>query len=215
MKTNDLSKTQREMLLEAFRASDGVAWLAEPTLKALEKRGLVDRLHETCSGVRLTPEGLSIAREIETITYTTAPADYDWFGTTTVATVGRASNGKAIRKVVGPTARVEAQRDRYASGLHMVADETEWAKLVAHKLVTLDGPLEVPNVPVVTKQQIEQLLDEAAVAGDMAMVSICMVALERYDHDQACAHGVDPRFRHPVDARDECVRVIVSARAQS
>jgi hypothetical protein len=71
------------------------------------------------------------------ITYTTAPSDYDWFGTTTVAVVGTASNGKTIRKVIGPASRVEAQRDRYASGLHMVADEAEWAKLVAQKLVTV------------------------------------------------------------------------------
>jgi len=71
------------------------------------------------------------------ITYTTAQVDYDWFGTRTIAVVGHASNGKAIRKVESPAERVEAQRDRYASGLHMVADETEWQKLVAYKLVTL------------------------------------------------------------------------------
>lgn len=61
---NGLSKTQEAMLLEALRAPDGIAWLAEPTLQVLERRGLVERLHETCSGVKLTPSGCVIAEQI-------------------------------------------------------------------------------------------------------------------------------------------------------
>ena len=74
----------------------------------------------------------------ETVTYTNAPADYDWFGTTTVAVAGRDLRGKTVRKVSGPSDRIEAQRARYASGLHLVADEVEWSKLVSYKLVNVD-----------------------------------------------------------------------------
>lgn len=77
-----------------------------------------------------------MSQDNETITYTTAPTDYDWFGTRTVALAGVDSRGKTIRKVSGPSNRVEAQRGRYASGLHMAVDETEWKKLVDYKLVT-------------------------------------------------------------------------------
>jgi len=73
----------------------------------------------------------------ETVTYTTAPTDYDWFGTTTVAVAGVDKRGKTIRKVTSPASRVDAQRGRYASGLHMAVDETEWQKLVSYNLVTL------------------------------------------------------------------------------
>lgn len=74
----------------------------------------------------------------ETITYTTAPVDYDWFGTHTLEEcVGTASNSKPIRKVAGPSDRVESQRGRYGSGCHMAVDEVEWNKLVNYKLVKL------------------------------------------------------------------------------
>jgi hypothetical protein len=77
------------------------------------------------------------------IIYTTAVKDYDWFGTTELdANVGSTKavgcEGKTIRKVEIPDGRgVDAQRDRYASGLCMNVDETEWKKLVDYKLVTL------------------------------------------------------------------------------
>lgn len=73
---------------------------------------------------------------METITYTTAPRDYDWFGTHEVEAVAGTSGGKVVRKVSGPSERVEAQRARYDSGLHMAVDEQEWQKLVSYKLVT-------------------------------------------------------------------------------
>lgn len=74
-------------------------------------------------------------RDDEVATWTTAPKDYDWFGTREICIAGTASNGKAIRMVAGPARRVEDQRNRYGSGLHMAADRAEWDKLVGYKLV--------------------------------------------------------------------------------
>jgi hypothetical protein len=74
----------------------------------------------------------------EAVTYTTAPEGYDWFGTATVEVVGTDKRGKVVRKVSGPADRVEAQRDRYASGLHLHVDEVEWSKLVAYGLVNVE-----------------------------------------------------------------------------
>jgi hypothetical protein len=74
------------------------------------------------------------------VTYTTAPSDYDWFGTKAlIENVGMTTGAhpKTIRKVHGPADLVEAQRGRYGSGLHMAADEIEWKKLVDYKLVTV------------------------------------------------------------------------------
>jgi len=74
--------------------------------------------------------------EPQAVTYTTAPVDYDWFGTKTVdAFAGKDARGRIIRKVSGPKSRVEAQRCRYGSGLHLAADEVEWSKLVEYKFV--------------------------------------------------------------------------------
>ena len=76
------------------------------------------------------------AREDEVVTYTTAPADYDWFGTRTlVGAAGITQRDKAVRKVAGPARYLESQRDRYRSGLHMAVDEAEWRKLVSCELV--------------------------------------------------------------------------------
>jgi hypothetical protein len=72
----------------------------------------------------------------DTITYTTAPADYDWFGTRTVRIAGRDKRGKTIRMVRSDPKHLQSQRDRYMSGLHMAVDETEWEKLVRYGLVT-------------------------------------------------------------------------------
>lgn len=72
----------------------------------------------------------------ETVTYTTAPKDYDSWGTHTVAVAGTTDNGKTVRKVASPPNYVEWQRDRYSSGLHMAVDETEWQKLVSYGLAT-------------------------------------------------------------------------------
>jgi hypothetical protein len=53
------------------------------------------------------------------------------------ANVGTTKNGKTIRKVEIDKSRADVQCDRYSSGLHMRADETEWKKLVDYKLVDL------------------------------------------------------------------------------
>jgi DNA repair protein RadC len=81
------------------------------------------------------------ADERETVTYTTAPADYDWFGTHTIGIAGTTAppHSKTIRKVAGPASRVGEQRGRYASGNHMAVDEAEWKKLVGYNLVTVSG----------------------------------------------------------------------------
>lgn len=74
--------------------------------------------------------------ERRVFTYTTAPTDYDWFGTTTVKIAGHDKRGRPIRLVSSDPRHAQAQRDRYASGLHMAVDDTEWEKLVNYKLVT-------------------------------------------------------------------------------
>lgn len=74
------------------------------------------------------------------IAYTTAPVDYDWFGTTTVQeNVGTTNRGKIIRKVEIPSSsRADMQIGRYQSGLHLAVDQTEWDKLVGYDLVTVN-----------------------------------------------------------------------------
>jgi hypothetical protein len=69
------------------------------------------------------------------VTYTTAPEDYDWFGTHTVAIVGTTDRGKTVRKVLSDPNYLDGQRARYGSGLHLAVDETEWQKLVNYGLV--------------------------------------------------------------------------------
>lgn len=73
--------------------------------------------------------------EATVVTYTTAGAEYDWFGTEDDGPVGTASNGKTVRKVRSPEGREGAQRGRYQSGCHMSVDEAEWIKLVDYGLV--------------------------------------------------------------------------------
>lgn len=74
-------------------------------------------------------------------TYTTAPPEYDWFGTFTEASAGTTSQGKHVRKVRSDPAYVQSQRDRYGSGLHMAVDEVEWKKLVKYDLVKVSKGL--------------------------------------------------------------------------
>lgn len=74
-------------------------------------------------------------------TYTTAPPDYDWFGTFTEASAGTTSQGKHVRKVRSDPQYVDSQRGRYMSGNHMAVDEVEWKKLVKYKLVTVSKSL--------------------------------------------------------------------------
>jgi hypothetical protein len=72
------------------------------------------------------------------IIYTTAEQAYDWGFTTELdPNVGKAKNGKTIRKVEIEKDRAAAQCDRYSSGLHMRVNESEWKKLVDYKLVDL------------------------------------------------------------------------------
>ena len=75
------------------------------------------------------------------------------------------------------------------------------------KQASLDDILEELQVAVVTRKQIEALLEEA-IAADETMARIARAALGERD-----VPGVEARFEHPVDARDECVRVIAGRRA--
>ena len=61
-------------------------------------------------------------------TYTTAPVDYDGFGTETVAIVGM-FHKKPLRHVETPVEHVEWQRMRYGSGLHCALDTEEFARI--------------------------------------------------------------------------------------
>ena len=68
-------------------------------------------------------------------TYTTAPVDYDGFGTKTlVERAGLTERGKAVRLVETPEEYTKWQRMRYGSGLHLAVDEGEWNKLLAYGL---------------------------------------------------------------------------------
>jgi hypothetical protein len=80
-------------------------------------------------------EPMSNPDKTTVVTYTTAEAAYDGFGTTTLCEVGRTTNGKTIRKVETPALHLRWQRMRYASGCKMVADEAEYQKLVGYDLV--------------------------------------------------------------------------------
>lgn len=70
-------------------------------------------------------------------TYTTAPADYDGFGTTTIGVVGRTA-GRTVRHVRTPAAHTDWQRNRYWSGaIYLVATAEQWAEHV--RLGLADG----------------------------------------------------------------------------
>lgn len=73
------------------------------------------------------------------IVYTTAPGDYDYSYVEVLAIAGwtKSRLPKPIRKVSIPTEKSAVQKARYASGLHMVADQTEFDKLVAYDLVKI------------------------------------------------------------------------------
>lgn len=81
------------------------------------------------------------------------------------------------------------------------------------------------NTTNITDEQIETLRDEAAQAGDLAMVAICDVALaqqldEIAEVDDSVrgaleAKGIIPEHVNAdVKARAECARVIAAAQAQ-
>ena len=77
------------------------------------------------------------------VMWTTAPADYDQFGTTTIETCGE-WRGKQLRRVLANPQHASYQADRYGSGLHPCFDDDpreadriakeRWAKLDADRL---------------------------------------------------------------------------------
>jgi hypothetical protein len=64
-------------------------------------------------------------------TWTSAPVDYDGFGTVTVASDCGVYCGKPIRKVETALKHLNWQRDRYGSGLHTAASARQWADIQA------------------------------------------------------------------------------------
>jgi len=92
--------------------------------------------------------------ERRVFTYTTAPSDYDWFGSATVRVVGHDKRGKPIRLVSSDPKYAQSQRERYMSGNHMAVDDAEWEKLVKYNLVTLTKALTAnPKLPKTVKWQ--------------------------------------------------------------
>ncbi len=70
------------------------------------------------------------------VTYTTAPAAYDWFHTEQLESEAGKQDGKVFRKVVSPVNELWAQRSRYASGNHAVLDEGDYTKLKKAGLIS-------------------------------------------------------------------------------
>jgi hypothetical protein len=64
-------------------------------------------------------------------TYTTAPEDYDGFGSATLGVVGTLA-GQPIRQVATPVAHLTWQRNRYGSGLYPAYTLTEFLDLIRH-----------------------------------------------------------------------------------
>jgi len=103
------------------------------------------------------------------VTYTTAPADYDGFGTRTDRAAVARSSGKLIRRVRTPAPHVNWQRMRYGSGLHMAADEAEFAKMREYGLLepaqraTEDGdsPAEI-EAPTYSRRDLAQMARQHA-----------------------------------------------------
>jgi len=67
-----------------------------------------------------------------------------------------------------------------------------------------DSPLEELKIPVVTRKDIQELRADARKRGDLKTVLLANVALEEETSSDA----------HPVDARDECVRLIMEKRTK-
>lgn len=61
--------------------------------------------------------------DLLTTTYTTAPPEYDGFGTATVEVLDWLDAGKRFRRVETPTEHVVWQRTRYESGCYAAMDE--------------------------------------------------------------------------------------------
>lgn len=77
-------------------------------------------------------------------TYTSAPPDYDGFGTVTVRDcAGVLKSGKVLREVATPAEHVEWQRNRYYSGgIYATFTPVQFEQAVEYKLV---APAEPPH----------------------------------------------------------------------
>lgn len=75
-------------------------------------------------GARSMPQ----TAEPRIVTYTTAPAEYDGFGTRIEQVMGT-YNGHIMRRVTTPERHVRWQRDRYGSGLFSSWSEQDWQQV--------------------------------------------------------------------------------------
>jgi hypothetical protein len=74
--------------------------------------------------------------------YTTAPVDYDGFGTTTIGVFGLDRRGREIRGVKAVPRHADWQRQRYGSGLCLVLDEAQMLEAVQAGLYLAYGDRE-------------------------------------------------------------------------
>ena len=70
---------------------------------------------------------------MQTLRYTTAPVDYDGFGTVDHGIVGETS-GKEVRLVGISPEHLDWQEMRYGSGMHCSHSKDSWNELVRHGL---------------------------------------------------------------------------------
>jgi hypothetical protein len=120
--------------------------------------------HAAISEARTEAETIPHTEEEDTKTaptWTSAPEQYDGFGTMTVQPDCGVYCGRTIREVWTPLRHLTWQRLRYASGLHTVADGTEWQAIQASPAYQRD------NAPQVDAEgPVALILDTA---GDAAM----------------------------------------------
>lgn len=86
---------------------------------------------------RCEAEVCGTCREVTTILHTTAPIEYDGFGTITVDEYTGTINGRKLRSVNINNAHLEWQKARYLSGLHEAIDEMWYTKWIENGMVVV------------------------------------------------------------------------------
>ena len=103
-------------------------FMAEFNRQTTTKKQLTDEQRESAivNATKLTT--------VEEITYTTAPVDYDGFGTETLEIIGTWDGGLSsgfVRRVSTPSEHITWQRARYESGCYLSCDRVTWAERMA------------------------------------------------------------------------------------
>ena len=159
------SMTPQERIVDYIdrRESAGQEVRPLPIVQFLE-RNVPTRQERQSLLVWLTSAYPALAAEVRTLlpiaptlvsTYTTAPVDYDGFGTETVAVVGTFDK-KPLRHVETPVEHVEWQRMRYGSGLHCALDVEEFRKIQGLPWVVVGGGGDTGRVDVHPYPHISQ-----------------------------------------------------------